>query len=65
MKTGLTFNWIGGNTTASDHMIKCFKAHGIQFRYNWEELEAALDGIHYVAVDYKHVAGDLFDIIVK
>ena len=63
MKHGLTFDWIGGNTTAADHMIKTFKAAGIPWRYGSAfNLQADLDGSGFASVEYYRIAGDTFGI---
>ena len=62
----LTFEWIGGNTSASHHMIKLFKALGIQMRYNYcFELCAALNGTDFVPVEYYHIEGCTYGITEK
>ena len=63
MKHGLTFDWIGGNTTAADNMIKTFKAAGIPWRYGSAfNLQANLDGSGFVDVDYYKIDGRTFGI---
>lgn len=66
MKHGLTFEWIGGNTSAADHMKNTFKAHGIPFRYGkYFDLQAALNGSDFVPVEYYHIGGQTFGIVEK
>lgn len=61
----LTFDWIGGETTAADHMIKLFKARGIPFRYDYFQLCAALNGSDFVPVEYYKIDGCTFGIVEK
>ena len=66
MNHKLTFNWIGGNTSAADHMKKTFNAAGIPWRYgSFFNLQAALNGSDYVNVEYYQISGNLFGITEK
>lgn len=64
METGLIFEW--KTSCASHHMIKVFKECGIDWYYNhFNSLVADIFGIGiYCKVDYKHINGDLFEIII-
>lgn len=66
MKHELTFEWIGGNTTAADHMKRTFNAAGIPWQYGpFFNLQADLDGSGFVNVDYYKIDGDTFGIVKK
>lgn len=63
MNHKLTFEWIDGNTTAADNMIKVFKAARIPWRYGSAfNLQANLDGSGFVTVEYYKIAGNTFGI---
>ena len=60
---GLSFVWDRGS--AYIHMVKTFDKHGVKWFNSLDTLCAALDGVHFEPVTYKHVTGNIFMIITE